>query len=356
MLAALSRTAQSGYGRPAMPLPPSTLVILRIAAVGAVAGAIYDLLAHGGFVTGAVIGGINGAAVPWLELVVLRGAAAAFLVRLPFLASVGLRSALYFLLVVGINAVCVPLVNGPSALGLIDPRDIVFALLASFVGNLLIGVDSLLGPGVLFAFVAGRYHRPRLEERALLFVDLRASTMTAERLGGPRFLDFLNAVFADLSAAIAENGGEIHKYVGDEIIATWRLAAGPNDAGVVRAWAAAHGKVAASAEAYRRQFGFVPDFRAGMHCGEIVVGELGSRKKEIALIGDPMNTAARILDAARALDRPALASSALIERLKGLPAWVAPSAIEPLALRGKAEPLALFALEPPQPSAAPQSL
>ena len=48
-----------------MPLTSRIRVILRIAAVGAVAGAIYDLLAHGGLVTGALIGGVNGAAVPW---------------------------------------------------------------------------------------------------------------------------------------------------------------------------------------------------------------------------------------------------------------------------------------------------
>ena len=151
-------------------------------------------------------------------------------------------------------------------------------------------------------------------------------------------------MFADLSAAIAENSGEIHKYVGDEIIASWRLAAGLNDAGVVRARAAALVRVAANADAYRRQFGLVPDFRAGMHCGEIV-GELRSRKKEIALIGDPMNTAARILDACRAPERSALASSALLDRLKGLPAAVAPSAIAPLALRGKAAARALRSRE-----------
>ena len=55
--------------------------------------------------------------------------------------------------------------------------------------NLLLGVNDLLGPGVLFAFVAGRYHHPRREERILLFVDMRASTAIAERLGEERFLD-----------------------------------------------------------------------------------------------------------------------------------------------------------------------
>jgi len=195
------------------------------------------------------------------------------------------------------------------------------------------------------SFAIGRYHRPRREERALLFVDLCSSTATAERLGGPRFLDFLNAVFADLSAAIAENGGEIHKYVGDEVIATWRLGPGRNEARVVRAWASAQARLAAGAESYRREFGLAPEFRAALHAGEVVVGELGSLKKEIALIGDPMNTAARILDACRDLDSPALASQALLDRLDGLPESIAPRAIAPLPLRGKAEPLELFALE-----------
>ena len=89
--------------------------------------------------------------------------------------------------------------------------------------NLLLGVNDLLGPGVLFAFVAGRYLDPRREERILLFIDTRASTAIAERLGEERFLEFLNRFMTDLSLAIAEAGGEIHKYVGDEIIATWTL-------------------------------------------------------------------------------------------------------------------------------------
>ncbi len=51
-----------------------------------------------------------------------------------------------------------------------------FALVAS--GNLLFGVNDLLGPGVLFAFVTGRYYHPRLEER-VLFIDLRSSAAIA---------------------------------------------------------------------------------------------------------------------------------------------------------------------------------
>ncbi len=287
----------------------TSYTILRIAAAGAVAGAIYSQIAHNDFVTGAVIGFFNGAAMPWVELVVLRKWAEPFLRRLPFLVTLCARATLLFIVAVLVNAVFVPLFNGFSVAGVGQAQDIAFALAASLVFSVLIGVADLLGIDVLIAFVAGRYHPPQVEERALLFLDLRASTATAERLGGPRFLDFLNAVFADLSTAIVDNGGEIHKYVGDEIIATWRLAPGRNPPRILDAWASAGRRLQEGAERYRRDFGFAPEFRAALHAGEVVVGELGSRKKEIALIGDPMNTAARMLDACREIDRSALASS-----------------------------------------------
>src|SRR5208283_4665028 len=92
---------------------------------------------------------------------------------------------------------------------------------------------------------------------------------------------------------IIENGGEIHKYVGDEVIATWRLRPGRNDAAIVRACLSARDRLASRREAYRQAFGEWAEFRAALHAGVVVVGEIGSFKKEIALVGDPMNTAAR---------------------------------------------------------------
>ena len=220
-----------------------------------------------------------------------------------------------------------------------------FSLAASLGYNLLLGVNDLLGPGVLFAFVAGRYYHPRLEERVLLFIDMRASTAIAERLGEVRFLDFLNRFITDLSLAIAETGGEIHKYVGDEIIATWTIAASLNDAGCVRACFVAHDRLATRGPEYERDFGCRADFRAGLHCGSVVVGELGYLKKEIALIGDTMNTAARIQEACRDTGCRVLASAALLERIGALPAGVTRRSLGPLPMRGKEQPIALYALK-----------
>jgi hypothetical protein len=111
-----------------------------------------------------------------------------------------------------------------------------------------------------------------------------------------------------VSFAVAEARGGIHKYVGDEVIATWRLAPGENPPACVKAAFAALDRIAVHAPAYQREFGVVPDFRAGLHCGPVAVGELGSLRREIALIGDTMNTTARILEACRDTDNRMLAS------------------------------------------------
>ena len=69
----------------------------------------------------------------------------------------------------------------------------------------------------------------------LLFIDMESSTVIAERLGEAGFLDFLNRFVADVTESIVAQRGAIHKYVGDEIIATWPLAVGLRDAHCVHA-------------------------------------------------------------------------------------------------------------------------
>ena len=82
-----------------------------------------------------------------------------------------------------------------------------------------------------------------------------------------------------------------------------------------------------------------------MHCGAVAVGELGTLKKEIALLGDPMNTAARILEACRETDNRVLASAVLLDRLVSLPRGVSRRRLGGLPMRGKERPLEVDVLE-----------
>ena len=318
--------------------------LLWIAFASALAGALYNYSQGHAPAGGAVVGVSIGVALFSLERLVLRRNSGVLFRRLPFLPYLALRSGLYLGILLLVNELANRLGSREGRFVEIKQIDIWFSVALCIGVNLLFSVNDLLGPGVLFAFAAGRYHHPRREERALLFIDMRSSTAIAERLGEARFLDFLNRFIFDVSIAIASAGGEIHKYVGDEVIATWPLAPGPNEADCVRACFAAFERLAARGADYEGEFGLRADFRAGLHCGPVVVGELGYLKKEIALIGDAMNTAARILEACRDTGCAVLASATLLERLTRLPPGVAAHALGPLPMRGKERALELYAL------------
>jgi adenylate cyclase len=129
------------------------------------------------------------------------------------------------------------------------------------------------------------------------------------------------------------------------VIATWRVTPGANSPACVNAAFGALDRIAAQGPTYEREFGVVPDFRAALHCGPVAVGELGSLRREIALIGDTMNIAARILEACRATDNRVLASAALIERLTTLPPGITRRRLGVLPVRGKERQLELDVLE-----------
>jgi len=94
---------------------------------------------------------------------------------------------------------------------------------------------------------------------------------------------------------------------------------------------------------YERQLGAAAQVRASLHCGSVVVGEMGSVKKEIALLGDTLNTAARLVDACRDSGETVIASADLLDRLV-LPPGVSARSLGQLRLRGKEQAIGLCAL------------
>ena len=331
--------------------------ILRLTVVGAVAGAIYgyvtgtaggdtgfDSIARGAL-SGVLIGGI----ITSLDLFVLQ-APGAPLTRVAFLLNVGVRSLVYLVIFLLCIAAGQRLIPGSSHEGgvYISRADILFCFAALFVTSFLFEVNGLLGQNVLLAFATGRYHRPRVEQRIFLVIDMKNSTAAAERLGEVDFHRLLNRLINDLTGPLVTQNGQIHKYVGDELIVTWPLAEGLKKARCLRACFGAIEQLAALGPSYERQFGLRVEVRAGLHCGPVVIGEMGSVKKEIALIGDTLNTAARIVDACRDSGEPVIASAVLLQQLM-LPPGVAARALGEIKLRGKKSPVELFALEDASP-------
>ncbi|MDF3074782.1 MAG: hypothetical protein K0S54_2449 [Alphaproteobacteria bacterium] len=211
----------------------------------------------------------------------------------------------------------------------------------SFVINTALEISRLLGGEVLLGLLLGRYMLPRVEERIVLFVDLKDSTQHAERLGDLKFHRLLNAFFEDISHAVLISGGSIYKYNGDAAIVQWRPKRGLRRGRALRCVRELHHRLQARGELYRRRFDLTPGFRAGLHMGPVVVGEIGDQRREIALSGDAMNTAARIEQATRELGIDFLLSEAVAAKLSAEAAAQLRS-VGGVAIPGKAAKLALF--------------
>jgi adenylate cyclase len=328
-------------------------LIVRVTMIGALSGAAYGYwVASGaggaaslGIARGAIIGAAVASVLVSFNVLALQGPSGDGARRVPFLLHLGFKSLIYLLVFLAALALGQWLVPIPTAPGVrIEIGDILFFFFVSFVISFLVDVNSLLGQNVLLSFATGRYFRPRVEQRVFLMIDMKNSTAVAERLGEVDFHRLLNRFVSDLTGPIVSQKGQIHKYVGDELIVTWPLAAGLKDARCLRACFGAIRRLAELGPSYERQFGLRVDFRAGLHCGPVVVGEMGTVKKEIAMIGDTLNTTARVVDACRDADVSVIASAALLEKTM-LPASIVARSLGPVALRGKKSPIELFALE-----------
>ena len=80
-----------------------------------------------------------------------------------------------------------------------------------------------------------------------------------------------------------------------------------------------------------------------MHCGEIVAGQIGDVRAEIAYVGDTLNVAARLLEAAKEVGRDVLTSADLLAKTT-LPSGISAEGLPTLTVRGRAAPLGIAAL------------
>ena len=159
---------------------------------------------------------------------------------------------------------------------------------------------------------------------------------------------FRAAVFAKANRVghnnfpIDDHGGEIYQYVGDEMVVTWTAAEGREGARPIACLFAIRAALDEAAPKFEREFGIAPGIRAALHAGPVISGEIGSSKRDIVFHGDVMNTAARLEQATRDLDRRFLVSADALSRLAGTERY----ALEPLgpqALRGRAAPVEVYA-------------
>jgi len=220
---------------------------------------------------------------------------------------------------------------------------IAFSLVLSLFVNFYTEINRLVGKISLVNFITGRYHNPKNENRFFMFLDINSSTSIAEKIGNKKFLQFLNDFFYDISFAVIESKGEIYKYVGDEIIVTWKYKNGIKKHNIINCILEIKKIVDRKKNLYEKKYGFIPYFKSGFHFGEVVIGEMGDIKKEIVFLGDIVNTTARIQEKCKELKKDVLFSDDVVKLIKN--SHFKFDYHGEFILRGKEEKVGLYSIE-----------
>jgi adenylate cyclase len=190
---------------------------------------------------------------------------------------------------------------------------IIYALVLTVSFILVYQISKKMGQGVLWSFIIGRYHHAREEERIFMFMDLNNSTELAEKLGDIEFNNLLKDFFFDITDSIITNYGIIYRYVGDEVVVSWKLKKGLPHAHFLRTFFDAKRAIHLKREKYLESYGLVPHFTAGVSYGNIVVGELGEVKSQICFFGKVMTETPALEKACKKYDTDIIISEALLK-------------------------------------------
>ncbi|MDN5201710.1 adenylate/guanylate cyclase domain-containing protein [Fulvivirgaceae bacterium BMA10] len=173
-------------------------------------------------------------------------------------------------------------------------------------------LDRKFGKGNLLKMLLGSFHKPKEEDRVFMFLDLKSSTSIAEKLGHLKYSQMIQDCFLDLEA-VFEYKAEVYQYVGDEVVLTWTKESGVAASNCLSAFFNYRKRLKERSNYYKARYDVIPQFKAGLNVGQIVVAEVGEKKREIAYHGDTINTAARIQSECGTRGEEILISRALFE-------------------------------------------
>ncbi len=193
-------------------------------------------------------------------------------------------------------------------------RLVLRVVVVTSVALLAVQVEELMGRRMLLGLLFGWYEKPKAEERLVLTIDLVGSTAIAESLGDLKYFRFLNHTYSLMTNAVLRNAADIHKYVGDEVIFTWRMKNGLRYGNALDLYFDIAEQIELHKDEMIAEFGLVPQYRAALHGGKVISAQIGHIKRAIDLSGDVMNSLSRILGLAKEMKKDMLVSSEVLQR------------------------------------------
>lgn len=174
---------------------------------------------------------------------------------------------------------------------------------------------------------------------AVLFSDIRGFTEFAEKMEAEVVVETLNVYLNTQSEVITKRGGSVDKFVGDQVMAIFT-----GERAEFQAALSAQEIVnfVASLNETRARRGLpVLAVGVGLNVGEVVMGNMGAeRRMDYTVVGDPINTAARLCGKAR--PGQVVMSWPLLSALSGRCRW---GMLEKMAVKGKRAPVEVYELK-----------
>jgi len=175
------------------------------------------------------------------------------------------------------------------------------------------------------------------------YCDLRGFTTLADSMVRDRLLALLNDYFEIMANAVASEGGEVLKFIGDGMLAIFECGADADTAEVCAAVLRAARRAHVDVEERNRTRVAADeppiDFGLALHLGEVSYGNIGAPDRlDFTVIGPAVNHATRLEKLASELGRDLVASATFQAAAK--------DPLESLGfhhLRGVSEPQEIFA-------------
>lgn len=158
----------------------------------------------------------------------------------------------------------------------------------------------------------------RRQNLAVLFADVVGFTRLSETLDPEQVIEVLREIHSWMEKVIFTCDGSIESYIGDSVLAIFGFpTSGEQDA--ANALNCAFELLRASQEwnQKRSDKSLLPIYIGiGLHYGPVVLGDVGGEEYlEFTVIGDTVNTAARIQEATRALDCDLVVSQEIVDAI-----------------------------------------
>ncbi len=216
------------------------------------------------------------------------------------------------------------------------------AMLVPTLSISLLKVIDMIGQKHFLEFLLGTYHRPVEQSRIVLFLDMVGSSAMAEKLDPKQSMRLIAQFIYDSGYIFRIHNGDILNYTGDGLVVMWSPHQSNNALSAVYKLRN-HFSSKSVRDSYWKSFGIVPDFRIGIHAGQIVLNQIGEEKLFIGLYGDVVNTAARLEQMNKELGTNILLSSEVTQGLNQ--SWKA--LLKPLGekeVRGRDQKVNVFTL------------